>query len=79
MLKAFIMVALKTRAIQEGIDAIKKLNNVKKIYTMTGQYDLIVEFEGENTEDLHEFHFALDDIDGIDGVITNVVMKEFIP
>lgn len=79
MLHAFIMIKLKTKSIQQGIDAIQRLKNVKKIYTMTGQYDVIVEFEGEKTEDLHDFHFELDGLEFIEGVITNVVMKEFVP
>ena len=79
MLKAFIMVSLKPNSIQAGIDSINKLKNVKKIYTMTGEHDLIVEFEAEEIEDLHTFHFELDSLEFIEGVITNVVMKEFIP
>lgn len=73
------MIKLQSKSISPAIGAIKKMPNVKKVFTMTGQFDLLVEFEGETTGELHDFHFELDGLDGIEGVITNVVMKEFTP
>ena len=87
MLKAFINIKLKTRSktrsktgsIKETINTMLQMPSVSKIFTMTGEYDLLVEFDGNNTEELHDFHFHLDAIETIEGVITNVVMKEFEP
>ncbi len=79
MLKAFILIKLKSKSIAASIDAVQKLPGVKRICTMTGEFDLLVEFEGDGTEELHDFHFKLDGIDSIENVITNVVMKEFRP
>ncbi|MHA1792625.1 MAG: Lrp/AsnC ligand binding domain-containing protein [Promethearchaeota archaeon] len=70
---------MKAKSIQKSIDRIKDMKGVKRLFTMTGEYDLLIEFEGDNTEQLHDFHFELDSVDSIEGVITNVVMKEFFP
>ncbi|MBD3188573.1 hypothetical protein GF325_17210 [Candidatus Bathyarchaeota archaeon] len=79
MLKAFININLKARTMEESIATIKTMKGVIRIYTMTGASDLLVEFEGEDTTELHDFHHELDAIESIEGVITNVVMKEFEP
>jgi hypothetical protein len=79
MIKAFIMIKLKSKGISPSIATLKTLKGVTRICTLTGDWDLLVEFEGETTEDLYDFHFALDSLDVIQDIITNVVMKEFEP
>ncbi|MHA1368796.1 MAG: Lrp/AsnC family transcriptional regulator [Promethearchaeota archaeon] len=79
MLKAFVMIKLKSKTFNQAIEAIKKMQNVVRIATVTGEFDLLVEFSGEDTDALHKFHFHLDSLEYIEGVITNVVMKEFEP
>nr|MDO8110200.1 Lrp/AsnC ligand binding domain-containing protein [Candidatus Sigynarchaeota archaeon] len=79
MIKAFIMISLKPNSIQKSVDAIRKYVGVKRILTITGEWDIFVEFEGETSEDLFQFHAQLDGLDTIENTLTSVVMKEFEP
>jgi DNA-binding Lrp family transcriptional regulator len=77
MLKAFILIKLKSKGLSPSIEALKKVKDVKRICTLTGEWDLLIEFEGESPEDLHDFHFSIDSLDSIEDIVTNVVMKEY--
>jgi DNA-binding Lrp family transcriptional regulator len=80
MIKAFIMISLKPNVISKSVEALKKFTGVKRILTVTGEWDLMVEFEGENSEDLYLFHEQLDQLIGlVQNTLTSVVMKEFEP
>ncbi|HME55244.1 MAG TPA: Lrp/AsnC ligand binding domain-containing protein [Candidatus Lokiarchaeia archaeon] len=80
MIKAFIMISLKPNAIAKSVEVIKKFTGVTRVLTITGEWDLMVEFEGETSEDLYQFHEQLDQLVGmIENTLTSVVMKEFEP
>ncbi len=79
MIKAFIMISLKPNSIQKSIEVLRKYAGVKRILTITGEWDIFVEFEGETSEDLFTFHAKLDGLDTIENTLTSVVMKEFEP
>lgn len=74
------MISLKPNVIAKSVESIKKFTGVKRILTITGEWDLMVEFEGETSEDLYQFHEQLDQLVGlIQNTLTSVVMKEFEP
>jgi DNA-binding Lrp family transcriptional regulator len=74
------MISLKPNVIVKSVEALKKFTGVKRILTVTGEWDLMIEFEGETSEDLYQFHEQLDQLVGlIQNTLTSVVMKEFEP
>ena len=74
------MISLKPNVIGKSVEALKKFTGVKRILTVTGEWDLMIEFEGETSEDLYQFHEQLDQLVGlIQNTLTSVVMKEFEP
>ncbi len=80
MLKAFIMISLTPNSMGKLTEAVKKFPGVKRILTLTGEWDVCVEFEGETSEDLYQFHARMDELTGlIENTLTSVVMKEFEP
>jgi hypothetical protein len=80
MLKAFIMISLKPNSMGKLVGAVKKFTGVKRVLTLTGEWDVCVEFEGESTDDLFQFHAQMDELVGlIENTVTSVVMKEFEP
>ncbi len=79
MIKAFVMIALKPNTLAKTIDIIKKFAGVKRVLTITGEWDVIIEFEGETSDDLYKFHEALDGVETLANTLTSVVMKEFEP
>ncbi|MEX2684274.1 MAG: Lrp/AsnC family transcriptional regulator [Candidatus Sigynarchaeota archaeon] len=80
MLKAFIMISLTPNSMGKLTEAVCKFPGVKRILTLTGEYDVCVEFEGESAEDLYKFHARMDELTGlIENTVTSVVMKEFEP
>ncbi|MBN2153981.1 MAG: Lrp/AsnC ligand binding domain-containing protein [Candidatus Lokiarchaeota archaeon] len=80
MLKAFIMVSLTPNSIAKFTEAVRKLPFVKRILSLTGEWDVCVEFEGETADDLYRLHAEMDGLIGlIENTVTSVVMKEFEP
>ena len=80
MLKAFIMISLRPNSMGKLVDAVKSFPGVKRILTLTGEWDVCVEFEGEEPQDLYVFHTKMDSLVGlIENTLTSVVMKEFEP
>jgi DNA-binding Lrp family transcriptional regulator len=80
MLKAFIMISLTPNSMGKLVEAVKSFPGVKRILTLTGEWDVCVEFEGEEPQDLYNFHAKMDGLVGlIENTLTSVVMKEFEP
>lgn len=74
------MISLKPNSMGNLIKSVKDFPGVKRILTLTGEWDVCVEFEGEEPKDLYEFHTRMDELVGlIENTVTSVVMKEFEP
>jgi DNA-binding Lrp family transcriptional regulator len=62
------------------VEAVKSFPGVKRILSLTGEWDVCVEFEGEEAQDLYTFHTKMDELVGlIENTMTSVVMMEFEP
>ena len=60
------------------IEKLRELPEIKKLMSLTGDYDAIAEIEVENSEDLYDiFTKKLDKIEGIIDTKTHVVMKSW--
>jgi DNA-binding Lrp family transcriptional regulator len=60
------------------IEQFKKVPEIKKVFSLTGDYDILAEIEVESTDELYEsFAKNIDQIDGIINTNTHIVMKEF--
>lgn len=60
------------------IEQFGKVPEIKKVFSLTGDYDILAEIEVESTDELYEsFAKNIDKIDGIINTNTHIVMKEF--
>ncbi|TFG03451.1 MAG: Lrp/AsnC family transcriptional regulator [Promethearchaeota archaeon] len=77
--KAIIFCQVEHKAMTRVIEQFKKIPEIKTVFSLTGDYDLLAEIEVESTDELYEsFANKIDLIDGIIVTNTHVVMKEFI-
>ena len=61
------------------IEQFNKVPEIKKVFSLTGDYDILAEIEVESTDELYEsFAKRIDRIDGIINTNTHIVMKEFL-
>jgi len=64
--------------INKVIEELKKIDQIKKIMSLTGDYDLLAEIEVETSEEL--FDIFANQIDLIEGIVqsnTHVIMKSW--
>jgi len=60
------------------IEQFNEIPEIKKVFSLTGDYDVVAEIEVESTDELYEaFAKSIDHIDGIINTNTHIVMKEF--
>lgn len=60
------------------IEQFKVIPEIKKIFSLTGEYDVLAEIEVESSEDLYNsFAKKIDPIEGIIKTNTHVIMKSF--
>ena len=77
-IKAVMFCKLGISVIKKVIEELKKIEQIKKIMSLTGDYDLLAEIEVETSEEL--FDIFANQIDLIDGIIqsnTHVIMKSW--
>jgi len=78
-IKAIILCKLGISVIKPVIDELKKVPQIIKIMSLTGDYDVLAEIVVETPEELYEiFANKIDMIQGIESSNTHMVMKEFI-
>ncbi|MFX0033965.1 MAG: Lrp/AsnC ligand binding domain-containing protein [Candidatus Hodarchaeota archaeon] len=78
-IKAIILFKLGTSVIKPVIEELKKVSQITKIMSLTGDYDVLAEIIVETPEELYEiFANKIDMINGITISNTHMVMKEFI-
>ena len=75
-MRAIILCKLGINVIKKVIEEIKAIPQIKKVMSLTGDYDLLAEIEVDSSEELYDiFSEKIDLIDGIIASNTHVVMK----
>ena len=75
-IKAIILCKLGINVIKKVIEELKAIPEIKKVMSLTGDYDLLAEIEVETSEELYDiFSEKIDLIDGIIASNTHVIMK----
>ncbi|MGB5911559.1 MAG: Lrp/AsnC ligand binding domain-containing protein [Promethearchaeia archaeon] len=78
-IKAIILCKLGKSVIKPVIEELKKVPQITKIMSLTGDYDVLAEIVVETPEELYKiFADKIDMIQGIEASNTHMVMKEFI-
>jgi len=72
--KAFILIETVQGRSKEVAIALKKIDGVKTVDTVTGPYDVIAEIEGETQNDIGNLVFKIHPISGISRTVTCLVV-----
>jgi len=76
LIRAIILCKLGINVIKKVIEELKAIPEIKKVMSLTGDYDLLAEIEVETSEQLFDiFSEKIDLIDGIIASNTHVIMK----
>ena len=60
------------------IEQLNEISEIKKVFSLTGDYDVAAEIEVESTDELYDsFANKIDHIDGIVETNTHVIMKSW--
>ena len=77
-MKAIILCKLGINVIKKVIEELKAIPEIKKVMSLTGDYDLLAEIEVETSEQLFDiFSEKIDLIQGITVSNTHVIMKSW--
>lgn len=77
-IKGIIFCKVEHKWMQRVVEAFKALPEIKRVFSLTGEYDVLAEIEVESTEDLYDsFAKKIDPIEGIINTNTHVVMASF--
>ncbi|MFX1260419.1 MAG: Lrp/AsnC family transcriptional regulator [Promethearchaeota archaeon] len=77
-IKALIFCQVEHQAMTKVIEEFNKIFEIKKVFSLTGDYDMLAEIEVESSEDLYDvFSKKIDVIDGIIKTNTHVIMKSW--
>jgi len=75
-MRAIILCKLGINVIKKVIEELKAIPEIKKVMSLTGDYDLLAEIEVETSEELYDiFSEKIDLINGIIASNTHVIMK----
>lgn len=78
MIKGLMVIKAESGQWKEVVEKLMDIPQIKQISTLAGIYDLMVELQVEEMEDLN--HIMLEKIDVIDGIIstnTFIVLKDY--
>ena len=60
------------------VEAFKAIPEIKRVFSLTGEYDVLAEIEVESTDDLYDsFAKKIDPIEGVINTNTHVIMASF--
>ena len=77
-MRAIILCKLGINVIKKVIEELKAIPEIKKVMSLTGDYDLLAEIEVETSEELFDiFSEKIDLIQGINVSNTHVIMKSW--
>ena len=75
---AKIFIQIEHDAMVKVVEELKDMPQIKKLFALTGDYDLLAEVEVESSEELYDiFAKKIDTIEGIEKTNTHVVMKSW--
>ena len=75
---AMIFCKVEHKAMVKVLEEFKKIPEIKKLFSLTGEYDVLAEIEVESSDELYDsFAKKIDPIDGIIKTNTHVVMKSW--
>lgn len=78
IIKALIFCQIHYKAMERVVEESKIIPEIKKVFSLTGNYDILAEIETESTETLYDsFIKKIDPIDGIIKSNTHVIMKSW--
>ena len=76
--RAIIFCKIEHKAMTKVVEAFKKVPEITKVFSLTGEYDILAEIEVDNTDQLYEsFAKYIDPIDGVINTNTHVIMASF--
>ncbi len=77
-LRAIIFCKIEHNAMVSVLERFKAIPEIKKVLSLTGDYDIIAEIEVEDSEDLYDsFAKKIDPIEGIINTNTHIIMKSW--
>ncbi len=77
-IKALIFCQVKHKALNKVIEEFNKIPEIKKVFSLTGDYDVLAEIVVESSDELYDsFAKKIDLIDGINLTNTHVVMRSW--
>jgi len=77
-MRAIILCKLGINVIKKVVEELKAIPEIKKVMSLTGDYDLLAEIEVETSEQLFDiFSEKIDLIQGITVSNTHVIMKSW--
>lgn len=78
ILIAKIFIQIEHDAMVKVVEKLKDIPQIKKLFALTGDYDLLAEVEIESSEELYDiFAKKIDTIEGIEKTNTHIVMKSW--
>ena len=77
-MKAITLCKLGMSVIEKVIDELKKIPQIKRVMSLTGDYDVLIEIVVDSSEELYNiFAKKIDLIEGIVESNTHVIMKSW--
>ena len=77
-IRAIIFCKIEHKAMIQVIESFKKIPEIKKVFSLTGEYDILAEIEVDNMDQLYEaFSKRIDPIEGVINTNTHVIMASF--
>ncbi len=76
MIKAYVLILLYVGKLEEVLDKLRKIENIKSIAVTTGDYDIITRVSVEKLEELMEVTDKIQLAGGIKRTTTSVIEKE---
>ncbi|MBD3212919.1 MAG: hypothetical protein GF311_09955 [Candidatus Lokiarchaeota archaeon] len=78
-MKALIFCRVYHKEMANVIEKFREFPEIKKVFSLTGEYDVLAEIEVEDSDALYEsFAKKIDMVSGIIKTNTHVIMKEFV-
>ena len=78
MIKAYILTEMRPGDYNKAIKEMEKIENIKKISVVAGDYDIIIRAEVNRINDLLKLTNKLHMIDGVNKTKTQVIEKELV-
>jgi DNA-binding Lrp family transcriptional regulator len=78
-MKALVFCKVEHKAMAKVVEEFNKIPEIKKVFSLTGDYDVVAEVDIESMDELYDsFIKKIDPIEGIMLTNTHMVMREFI-